>query len=173
MKTRLIFINLVRFIALLFAQVFIFNKINLGGWLNPMIYPLFILLLPFETNKNFSLLLAFLLGISVDLFTGSLGLHTGALVFMAFLRPLSLRLISSSKNYETGIMPGVNDLGYVWFISYTLFLVFSHHLFFFIAESFSFSELGSTILRIFLSTFLSTALIIIIDIMFKPFPKRR
>lgn len=173
MNTKIIIINVVRFVALLLAQVFIFNKINLGGWLNPMVYPLFILLLPFETNRNLSLILAFLMGISVDLFTGSLGLHTGALVFMTFTRPLSLRLISSSKNYETGIMPGVSDLGYVWFITYTLFLVFAHHLFFFLAESFSFREFGSTLLRIILSTLLSTSLIIIIDIMFKPIPKRR
>lgn len=173
MNTRIILINIVRFVALLFAQVFIFNKINLGGWLNPMIYPLFILLLPFETNKNFSLILAFIMGLSVDLFSGSLGLHTGAIVFMTYMRPLSLRVISSSKNYEKGIIPGVNDLGYLWFISYSLFLVFAHHLFFFFAESFSLSELGSTLLRIILSTLLSTLLIIIIDIMFKAFPKKR
>lgn len=173
MNARILAINLIRFIALLLAQVFIFNKINLGGWLNPMVYPLFILLLPFETNKNFSLILAFLLGISIDLFTGSIGLHTSALVFMAFMRPLSLRLISSSKNYETGIMPGINDLGYVWFISYTFSLIFLHHLFFFIAESLSFNDFAYTLLRIILSTLLSTTLIIIIDILFKPFPKRR
>jgi rod shape-determining protein MreD len=173
MNTKTILPNLIRFIVLLLAQVFIFNKINLGGWLNPMVYPLFILLLPFETNKNLSLVLAFILGLTIDLFTGSIGLHAGALVFMAFMRPVSFNLISSSKNYETGIMPGISDLGYVWFITYTFFLVFMHHLFFFFAETFSFSEFGSTLLRIFLSTIVSSILIIIIDILFKPNPKRR
>jgi len=172
MKISTILINILRFLLLVAAQVFIFNKINLGGYLNPMIYILFILLLPFEISGGLVLILSFFLGLSVDLFTGSIGLHAGAATFMAFLRPLSLRLISSTRDYESGLMPGVTDLGYVWFISYTVFLTFFHHLFFFSVEAFSFTELPMTLLRILLNTVLSSVLIIIINLLFKTQARR-
>ena len=161
-------LNIIRFISLVLVQVFIFNKINIGGIANPMIYPLFIILLPFETNKNLSLFIAFMLGLSIDLFTGSIGLHTSATVFIAFIRPLAYSLISSHKVFESGIKPGINDLGIIWFISYTSFLVFAHHLFFFLVEAFTFTELLHTFTKIVLSSILSIMSIIVIDVVFKP-----
>ena len=168
MINRDFFINMLRFIAVVLAQVFVFNKINLGGTANPMIYPLFIIFLPFETNKNLSLILAFMLGLSVDLFTGSVGLHTSASVFTAFIRPLAYRIISSNRVYESGIKPGINDLGIRWFVSYTFFLVFAHHFFFFFIEAFSFNEFWHTLGKIFISTLLSSLLIIVLSFIFKP-----
>ncbi len=171
MLNRSFFINILRFIAVVLAQVFIFNKLNFGGIANPMIYPLFIILLPFETNNNLNLIVAFMLGLSVDLFTGSMGLHTSAAVFTAFIRPLAYRVISSNRVYESGIKPGINDLGIRWFISYTFFLVFAHHFFFFYIESFSFNEFWHTLLKIIISTLLSSLFIIILDFIFKPHKK--
>jgi len=161
-------LNIIRFASLVLVQVFIFNKINIGGFANPMIYPLFIILLPFETNKNFSLFIAFMLGLSIDLFTGSIGLHTSATVFMAFIRPLAYSLISSNKVFESGIKPGINDLGLMWFISYTSALIFAHHIFFFLIEIFTFDEILHTFTKIVLSSLLSIFSIIVIDVVFKP-----
>jgi rod shape-determining protein MreD len=171
--TKDLFFNIIRFILLLFAQVFVFNKFNLGGYFNPMVYPLFILLLPFEIPGALLLFVSFSMGLSVDLFVGSVGLHASAATFMAFMRPLSLRLIHSSRDYETGLKPGINDLGYNWFVSYTLFLVLAHHLFYFSVESFDFSEIGSIILRTLVSTIFSVLVIVMVDIVFKPQPKRK
>ena len=173
MKTKIILINIVRFILLLLMQVFIFNKINLGGYLNPMVYPLFILLLPFEISGFALLILAFLMGLSIDLFVGSIGLHAGATVFMAFFRTISLRIISSNREYESGISPGINDLGYFWFIKYTILLVFAHHIYFFFMEAFTFADFGETIMRTFISSIFSIILILFIDIIFKPNIGRR
>ena len=134
---------------------------------------MFILLLPFEIPKNLVLVISFVLGLSIDLFTGSIGLHAGAATFMAFMRPLSFRLISSGRDFESGILPGIGDLGYVWFISYTLFLTFFHQLFYFTFESFSFSDIGIMIFRIIINTLLTTILIVLIDLLFKPQVKRK
>ena len=167
MRTRIIIINIIRFILLLLMQVFIFNKINLGGYLNPMVYPLFIILLPFEISGFNLLLVAFFMGIGIDLFVGSIGLHAGATVFMAFFRTIGLRIISSNREYESGISPGINDLGYLWFIKYTSLLVFAHHLYFFIMEAFTFVDFDETLFRVFISSMFSIILIMFIDIIFK------
>ena len=166
------YINILRFVLLVLAQVFIFNKIIFGGYISPMIYPLFIILLPFETNKNFSLILAFMLGLSVDLFTGSIGLHTSATLFMTFVRPLAFSIISSNKVFENGIKPGINDLGLSWFISYTSFLVIAHHIYIFFIESFSFVEMGHTFIKAIISSLVSILLIVLLDVVFKPQKKK-
>jgi len=164
---KLIVVNIARFIILVLLQVLIFNRINLGGYLNPYIYVMFILLLPFETPKWLLLISAFFLGLSVDLFSGTIGMHAAASTFMAFLRPTASRIISSKREYETGILPGINDLGIVWFISYTLLLVFMHHLLYFYLEIFRFDEFFSTLWRVILSTLLTSFLIVLLDVLFK------
>ena len=86
--------NIIRFLFLVFIQVLVFNNIQVSGLINPYIYVIFILLLPFETPKWAILGLAFLLGISVDLFTNTPGMHSTATVLMAFLRPYVLSIIA-------------------------------------------------------------------------------
>jgi len=164
---KLIVINIARFIILVLLQVLVFNRINLGGYLNPYIYVMFILLLPFETPKWLLLISAFFLGLGVDLFSGTIGMHAAASTFMAFMRPTASRVISSKREYETGIQPGINDLGMLWFVSYTLLLVFLHHLLYFYLEVFRFDEFFSTLWRVILSTLLTSFLIILLDILFK------
>lgn len=162
-----IFINTLRFIVLVLLQVLILNKVNLGGYLNPYVYVMFILLLPFETPVWLLLLSSFFLGLSVDLFSGTIGMHAAASTFMAFLRPTVSRLFNSKRAYEPGIKPGIIDLGIKWFLSYTLVLVFAHHLVYFYLEIFRFNEFFTTFSRVVLSTLLSTLMIVIINLLVK------
>jgi len=87
--SKTVIILLVRFILLVFAQVFILNHLNLDGYVNPLLYTWFILLLPFFTPGWVLLLTGFLLGISIDLFTATPGLNAAATVLMAFLFTIS------------------------------------------------------------------------------------
>lgn len=82
---RLVVTNIFRFIALVLIQVLIMNKVNFYGFLNPYIYILFILLLPFETPGWLLLVLSFSMGLTVDLFSGTLGLHAASSVFAGFM----------------------------------------------------------------------------------------
>lgn len=159
--------NIIRFVVLILVQVFILNNVQLGGYINPYLYVMFILLLPFETPGWLLLGLAFLLGFTVDVFSTTMGMHTAACVFMAYFRPLVLRSVASRQDYEPGIEPGIKDLGFQWFFSYSLFLVFIHHLIFFFLESFRFSEFFPTLLRVLLSVAFSMLLIIVTEYLFK------
>ena len=165
--SRVIFINIVRFVVLVLLQVLLLNKINLGGYLNPYVYVLFIILLPFETPGWLLLLSSFFLGLSIDLFSGTIGIHTAAATFMGYTRPFVSRIIGSKKEYEPGINPGINDLGFIWFLTYSLILVFLHHFLFFFLEVFRIQEFFTTMWTVILSTLLSTLLIILIDFLFK------
>ena len=144
--------NAGRFIILVLFQVLVLNNIQFSGFVNPFMYVLFILLLPFETPRWVLLVSGFLLGLSVDIFSNTLGLHASATLFMAFLRPYVLRVISPRDGYETGTYPRVFYYGITWFLNYAIILVFAHHLFLFYLEVFRFSEFFRTLLRVILSS---------------------
>ena len=95
--------NIGRFIFLVLFQVLVLDNIQLGGYLNPFMYVLFILLMPFETPGWVLLFSAFLLGGSIDLFEHTPGMHASAAVFMAFLRPAVLKLIAPREGYEPNL----------------------------------------------------------------------
>jgi len=152
--------NILRFIILVLLQVTIFNNIQLSGFINPYLYVLFILLLPFETPAWLLLFLSFLMGFSIDVFSNTIGMHASACVFMAFLRPSILNAISVRDNYESNIEQGVYVYGFSWFFKYALFLILAHHSFLFIVEVFSFSNFGDTALRILLSTIFTLTLVV-------------
>jgi len=153
--------NIGRFIVLVLFQVLVLNNIQFSGYVNPFMYVLFILLLPFETPRWLLLLSGFLLGLSVDIFSNTLGLHASATVFMAFMRPYVLRIISPRDGYETGTFPRVFYYGVTWFLNYAIILVVMHHLFLFYIEVFRFAEFFRTLLRVILSASFSILIIVI------------
>lgn len=158
--------NGLRFAVLLLIQIFVLNKIRFGGYLNPYLYVLFILLLPFETPKWLLLLSAFFLGLFVDMFSGVMGIHAAASVLMAFARPGVMKIIAARGQYEPGSQPGIQDFGFPWFFSYSLLLVVLHHLLLFYLEVFSFHEFFITFLRVIFSTAFTLILIFITEYLF-------
>lgn len=153
--------NILRFVILVFLQVLVFNNIHFRGYVNPYIYVMFILLLPFETSAWLLLISAFSIGFSIDIFTGTMGMHTAATVFMAFCRPAVLRMISATRDYEIGLSPGIKDLGFNWFLNYSVILILLHHTVYFYLEVFNFHEFFYTFWRIIFSSFFTLFFIIL------------
>ena len=83
--------NSIRFIILVLLQVLVLNHINFLGYINPYLYILFIILYPVKNSRSLFIFLSFLLGISVDLFSDSGGVHAAASVTLAFIRPAFLK----------------------------------------------------------------------------------
>lgn len=158
---KIIVRNIFRFLLLVLLQVFLFNNIQFSGYINPYVYILFILLLPFETPGWLLLFVSFFLGLSIDIFAHTLGIHASASVFMAFCRPYILKIIAPRDGYEPGTFPRIHYLGFRWFLKYTVFLVFAHHIFLFYIEIFTFSNFFLTLFRIILSSLFSIVLIIL------------
>jgi hypothetical protein len=107
------------------------------------------------------LILGFGLGITIDIFSETIGMHTMATVFMAYLRPIILSMFSPREGYEAGSYPRVHYYGMRWFLQYALVLVLAHHTVLFLAEMFSLHDLFRVILRIILSTLFTGSLICI------------
>ncbi len=153
--------NIIRIIILVLLQLFVFNNFQLSGYINPYIYILFIILLPFETPGWLLLISGFFLGITMDVFSGTMGMHTSATLFMAFLRPFLLQIISPRDGYEAGSFPRIYYYGFTWFLKYSIALIFAHHFVLFYLEVFQFSYFFDTFLRVIMSTIFSVTLIIL------------
>ncbi|HER08192.1 MAG TPA: rod shape-determining protein MreD [Bacteroides sp.] len=158
---RMLTRNIIRFIVVVLVQVLVLDNIMLHGYLVPYFYLLFLLLMPFETPRWIQLLAGFLLGLSVDLFENTPGMHTAATVLVAYLRPYLLNLLAPRDGYEPETYPRIHYYGFSWFLKYTLALVVIHHFALFYLEVFQLRDFFSTLLRVFLSSILSTATIVL------------
>lgn len=170
--TTEVFKNIFRFLFLIFLQVVIVQNIHLGSYIILLPYTLAIILLPFETPKLLLLLTSFLLGVTIDIFFDSSGLHASACTVLGFSRYYVLKFISPREGYDAGVKPSVDDMGLAWFLSYAGTLIVIHHFFFFFLEVFRFSEFFRTLLRVILSSIGTFGLIYLLQFLFY-YKKRR
>jgi rod shape-determining protein MreD len=153
--------NIFRFVLLVFLQIFVLNNIQFSGFVNPYLYVLFVLLLPFEILGWLMLVLAFVLGLLIDIASATIGYHTIATVFMAYFRFHLLRYIAPRDGYEPGMLPTIQSLGFKWFLKYVSILTVVHHFVLFWIESFSFGDLLPATLRALASSIFTIVLIFI------------
>ncbi len=154
----------VSFILLVLFQGLILNNIEFGGYVNPYLYVVFILMLPLETPSWLVLVLGFVLGLCVDMFTSTIGMHISATVFLAFARVYLLKMIQPRGGYDFGLKPNVQMMGLAWYLLYAGILVLLHHLFLFYVESFKITQFFSTMGRALSSTFFTLVLVFIFQL---------
>ena len=168
MTSRTLFFNVIRFFFLVLLQVLILNHINFGGYINPYFYIYFILLLPFGTPRWLLLIVAFILGLSIDIFTNTIGLNAAACVVMAFFRPFVISAISTGPESLIGDTPSLRNQGIKWFLYYSIILVLIHHAALFYLEIFRFNEFTVTFIRVLLSSAFTMVLVLISEYMLYP-----
>ena len=150
----------VMFIVLVLTQVLLLNYIQFSGYLNPYMYVLFILLLPVSMPRYAVVLLGFLIGLVVDIFSNTGGMHAAATTFMAFVRPHVITLITA-KEMDKSDYPGLSQYGLRWFLYYSGILVLLHHFFFFYLEAFTFIDFFGTMFRVILSSVFTVFIIVL------------
>ena len=159
-------LNIVRFILLLAVQVVIFNNINFFGYINPYPYVLFILLYPVNGNKFNLLLASFAIGIVMDMFCNSGGVHATASLLLAYVRPTFFKF-SFGLSYEYQTVK-INDRLTPERFSFILISVLTHHFILFLLEVFNFGLIINILLRTLLSTTLTILICLLIIYIFKP-----
>lgn len=152
-----IFQNVVRFFVLVLVQVLLLDHINFLGYINPYLYIYFILLYPLIGNKGLLIFLSFLLGLTVDIFNDSGGIHAGASVFIAWIRPIILKF-SFGVSYEYNTVK-VNSASFSQQLFYILGMVFLHHLLLFTLEIFNVDQILLILKSALFSSIFSSILI--------------
>ncbi len=157
---RIISKYILMFVSLVLVQVLIFNQVQFSGFFNPYAYLLFIILLPLSTPRYLILILAFLLGLVIDIFSNSLGVHSAATVFAAYARPLVIRVISNREDDKSDF-PGLHQNKLIWFVNYVIIMVLLHHAVLFYLEVFTFTNFFNTLYRVVLSSLFSIIIIVL------------
>ena len=161
-----LFVNIFRFMLLLAVQIIIFNNMNFLGYISPFPYMLFIILYPVNSNKFALLLASFCLGIIMDMFSNSGGIHTAACLVLAYYRPYLFKFsFGLSYEYQT---VRLNDALTPERFSFIFLAVLIHHLILFLLEAFSIGFLFDTLIRTLLSTIFTIIICIIIIYLIKP-----
>lgn len=150
----------IMFIVLVLVQVLFLNQVQFSGYINPYIYVLFIMLLPLNSPRYVVLISAFLIGFTVDVFSNTLGIHAFASVFISYLRPLFIRLITNREE-DMSDYPGLQQNGFIWFLYYTALTVLIHHFVLFFVEVFTLVNFLETLYRILLSSIFSIFVIVL------------
>jgi len=153
------------FLYLAFQLVFLKNAVLFHSAFC-FVYIAFLLLLPVETSAVFLMMTGFVIGIFVDMFYDSLGLHALACVAIMYIRNLWLARLTPQGGYDSGVFPDVTTNGLQWFLTYSIPLIFIHHAILFFTEVGGFQYFGFTLLKIFFSTLFTVLVILIIQYLF-------
>jgi len=159
-------LNTIRFVVFLLLQLLIFNNINLLGYLNPYPYVLFILLFPVNSNKNILLLSSFTIGILLDMFFNSGGIHTMASLILAYVRP-SLFKFAFGLSYEYQTVKIADKISPER-ITLLLLAIFIHHFILFFFEYFRLDLILTILTRTLFSTLFTFTICLLTIYIIKP-----
>lgn len=144
--------HILGFILLVLLQALVLDHLDLAnGWVVPYLYVLFIIALPFDTPPWATLLMGFALGLAMDFFSSTPGMHASACVLMAWSRLFMLRILAPRDGYDHTKRPNVRDMGITWYATFAGLLILIHHLWLFFVEVYRFDDFLSTLLRALMS----------------------
>lgn len=139
------------FVFFLLLQVLVLNNILFLGYINPYLYIAFVFLYPPNNNRMLFLFLAFLLGISVDAFVNSGGIHAFSILIIAYIRLFFIKTIFKKTSAEFHLF----DLRFESFdkvFNYTAILTILHHFILFNLINFSFYNFSNVLINTFFSS---------------------
>lgn len=149
------------FVGLLLLQVLVLNNVHIIGYATPFLYVYFILRLESDMSRNETMLWGFALGLCIDIFSNTPGMHAAATVVLSFVRPVYLTLFNPRENQK--IVLSLENMGFSSYVKYLIAAVLTHHLMLFTIAFFSFSDIHELLIRIFSSALLTVVCMVAID----------
>jgi rod shape-determining protein MreD len=160
--TRNLIKIIIYFIVYVALQVLIMDNIYLFRIVTPFLYLYVIVKIPVNVSRSQVIAISFLLGLVIDIFSNTLGMHAAACSLAGLFRnPLMYSL--SNKELTEGDTPSFKTLGVGAFMKYAISLVFLHHVALFLIESISLFDPVFLLLRIFSCVILTMLFIIIVE----------
>jgi len=162
----------VYFVFMILLQGLVFNQIQFSGLVYPMVYSIAIIMLPVETSLILSIAIALLLGVSIDMFSDTFGLHTSSTLLLAYIRPSILKVLRPRDGYDNVLLLSIHDMGKTWFLAFSGILIGIHNLWFFTFELLRFDLIFTIILKTLLSTLVTLFIVVLLQyLLYKPTKK--
>jgi len=173
MNSRDTLTTILRALIILLVQVLILKRIGLSThWLwqhgNIFLYPIIILLLPFRMTRHYVILLGFVIGLVIDMFYDTVGVHAFALTAMAYARGVLLTWLEPRGGYQLSMTPTNHIMGINWLMTYSAISIFIFCFLYFVGEIFTFVYLGQILLKTVITFFMSILVIMGYHLLFNP-----
>ncbi|MDO6813620.1 rod shape-determining protein MreD [Tenacibaculum soleae] len=157
------------FVFLLLLQVIVLNNILFLGYINPYLYIVFVFLYPLNINRFPFLTLSFLLGLCVDAFSDSGGMHAFSILFIAYIRLFFIKTIFK-KNEADYLLFNLKLETFDKVFNYTVILTLVHHFILFSFINFSFYSFSKVLLTTLYSSIFTLVLYFLGSFIFKKKP---
>lgn len=154
---------LLLFVALVVAQVVVFNHLCLFNVAVPLVFIYFIIKLPVNLSVNWAMTVSFLLGLMVDIFSNTQGMNALACTILAAMRLPVLRLYFPREEDMSNPEPSLRTLGPGVYMKYLVTVVALYCAMFFLIEAFTFYNWWLMLLRIGASTLLTFIILLAFD----------
>ncbi len=167
------FRHIIRALLILLLQVLVLKRIGLGSssiWQygDIFIYPVIVLLLPFRVSRHYVIIIGFLLGLMIDMFYDTIGVHAFALTATAYARGLLLSYLEPRGGYQLSMSPTIFSMGLNWVVTFTSFSLLIHTFLYFTAEVFTFVFIGKILLKTLITMVLSMLVVMGYHLLFNP-----
>lgn len=139
------------FFILLILQVFVLNNILFFGYINPYLYIIFVFLYPLKINRIPFLFFSFLLGLFIDFFSDSGGIHAFSILFIAYIRLFFIRMYFRKEETDYAFF-NLNSESFGKIFNHVVTLTIIHHFIYFSLANFSFQNLSNVITNTFFSS---------------------
>ncbi len=166
MNSRNILYIAVSFVFYILFQVMFFKSLVLFDVAFCFVYIAFVLMLPVQISTVSLILAGFASGLVIDVFYDSLGINAAAITFIAFLRPVWMRMIPPRVGYEDVNLPTLKTFGFTWFMAYSLPLIFIHHMIIFFMEAGGVFMFLFTMSKVISSTIFTFFIVVLAQYMF-------
>lgn len=149
-------------VVLLLVQV-ICSKIVFFGVAMPIVYIYLLLRLPINLHNNWTFIIAFVMGLLVDVFNNTAGMNAMSALIMCVVRQPVFNLYILRDDENSVLLPSIDSVGFGNYLKYmsTLVVIFCASLFF--IQAFTLRDFPLTLMCIVFSSVLSIVLILGID----------
>lgn len=151
--------QIVRYVIIMMLQVLLFDQLQLGGVCHPYIYLLCLLMFPITLPHSVDMIIGAVVGVVMDIFCNSLGIHMAACVLIMFIRPYLIGAIINDKD-RLNEQISLHAIGFGAMLKYVSILVVIHHLTVFLLAAWSWSHIGFVLLETIVSSVITILLII-------------
>lgn len=163
MNSQTVIKLVITFVIYLVLQIVVLRNFVFFDVAFCFVYIACILLLPDEVDPIWVILISFLIGLLVDIFYNTAGVHASASVMIGYLRGYIIKFLFPTKGVENDITISLKDMGGERFVRYVAILTIIHHSMLFFVEAGGFQFFLITVLKIICSVIFTTFLIIILQ----------
>jgi hypothetical protein len=160
--------HIFRFIIFILIQFYVLNKVpHLHRFIVPYLYYLPLLWLPFSVSRLGLLLIGFTVGLTLDYFMMTPGLHAAACVLVAYVRPFVINILTPKDNSEfTYREPSPKAMQWTPYAFYVFVLTLLHHGYMVFLQWLSFGTFLDFVIKVIATTAISMLLIFTVEFLF-------